>query len=221
MSLAGSDGPNKARVKSANVGAIREVAGRRPRRSAIDKRPVAGPVAVRTLGLAGDHQADRKHHGGVDQAVYAFAAEDLQAWARRLDRPLVPGQFGENLTTAGIDITQSRVGEHWRIGSTLLEVCDTRIPCRTFQQWLEEPQWVKRFTQEGRPGAYLRVLEEGELEAGDQIVVTGQGGSDLTIGVLFRALMSDSTLLPLVLQEPRVAAAARSFAQRHLESARS
>jgi len=200
---------------SANVGKVGIVPGRRPIRSAIDKRPVTGEVAVHRLGLDGDVQADRKHHGGVDQAVYAFAFEDMQAWAHRLDRNLRPGQFGENLTTSGLDITAARIGERWGIGSALLEVFDVRIPCATFQQWLGEPRWVRRFSDEGRPGAYLRVIEPGRLRAGDQIHIVEHRDHDLTVGVLFRALTSDRSLLRLVEAEPRVAAAARAVAERY------
>ena len=206
-----------ARVVSVNVGQIRTLAGERPRRSAIDKRPVAGPVGAHSLGLVGDTQADRKHHGGVDQAVYAYAGEDMAAWARRLERPLRPGQFGENLTTQGLDLNEARIGERWRVGSVVLEVADVRIPCRVFQQWLGEPRWVRRFTEVGRPGAYLRVIEPGELQAGDEIAVVERRPHDVTVGLVFRALTSDRTLLPQLLAEPRLAAAAREVAARQVE----
>lgn len=208
-----------ARVVSVNVGRVRDIPGRRPLRSAIDKRPVTGPVVARTLGLVGDTQADTKHHGGFDQAVYAFAAEDMAVWESRLGRELHPGQFGENLTTAGIDLNEARIGERWRVGSALLEVADVRIPCATFQQWLGEPRWVRRFADEGRPGAYLRVIEEGELRAGDEIVVAEQRPHDLTIGVVFTALMHDRSLLPRLLEEPRLAIAAREAATRNQDKA--
>ncbi len=207
------------RVLSVDAGRIRNIPGRRPLRSAIDKRPVQGPVTVHAPGLGGDTQADTKHHGGVDQAVYAFACEDMAVWATRLGRELHPGQFGENLTTAGIDITEARIGERWRIGSVLLEVADVRIPCSTFQQWLGEPHWVKRFADEGRPGAYLRVVEAGELHTGDRIVVAERRPHDLTIGVVFSALMHDRSLLPRLLEEPRLAVAAREAALHHQDRA--
>jgi MOSC domain-containing protein YiiM len=201
-------------VVSVNVGQIRTLAGKRPQRSAIDKRPVAGPVKAHPLGLAGDRQADRKHHGGLDQAVYAFASEDLAAWERRLERPLHPGNFGENLTTEGIDLNEARIGERWRVGTVVLEVADVRIPCSTFQQWLGEPRWVRRFSDEGRPGAYLRVIEPGQLEAGDRITVVERRPHDVTVGLVFRAIVHDRALLPRLLAEPRLAAAARRVADR-------
>ena len=208
-----------AQVVSVNVGQIRTLAGERPRRSAIDKRSVPGAVAVHSLGLVGDAQADHKNHGGVDQAVYAFAAEDMARWAQRLERPLQPGQFGENLTTRGLDVNEARIGERWRVGSVVLEVADVRIPCSVFQQWLGEPRWVRRFTEEGRPGAYLRVIEPGELRAGDEIAVVEHRAHDVTVGMVFRALTSDRTLLPRLLEEPRLAAAARAVATRNADKA--
>jgi len=95
------------------------VPGRRPDRSGIDKRPVHGRVAVGQLGLDGDVQVNRKHHGGEGQAVYAFAQEDADVWAAELGRDLPPGRFGENLRTAGLDLTGAEIGEHWRVGTAL------------------------------------------------------------------------------------------------------
>src|SRR5882762_1888726 len=137
----------------------------------MDKRPVAGPVRALELGLAGDEQADQDHHGGVDQAVYAFAREDLDRWEKVLGRTLSPGQFGENLTTLGVDLFMTVIGERWRVGEVEFEVSCPRVPCATFQEFLGEPAWVKRFTADGRPGAYLRVLTEGELTVGQHIEV--------------------------------------------------
>ena len=144
----------------------------------IDKRPVDGPVALAApgpkgvggSGLAGDTIGDLRHHGGDDQAVYAFAREDLDGWAAELGRELPGGAFGENLTTRGLDVNGALVGERWRIGGdVLLEVNSARIPCRTFAGWLDERGWVKRFTDKAAPGAYLRVIEPGEVRAGDEI----------------------------------------------------
>jgi hypothetical protein len=128
--------------------------------TAIDKRPVDGPVRVRPLGLHADVQADRKHHGGEDQAVYAYADEDAEHFAAMLDRPVPPGLFGENLRTSGVELTGAVIGERWRVGETLLlEVTIPRIPCGTFARRMGVAGWVKRFAEEGRPGAYLRVLK--------------------------------------------------------------
>jgi MOSC domain-containing protein YiiM len=201
---------------SANVGIGRPLRIRgRDRHSAIDKRPVGAPVEVRRLGLDGDVQVERRHHGGPDQAVYAYAAEDLEVWAARLGRTLPPGSFGENLTLSGLDVTQARIGERWRIGTVLLEIGDVRTPCHTFQAWLGEPGWIKRFRAEGRPGAYLRVLEEGTLQAGDPIEVVERRDHDLTVGLMFRALTSERELLPRLLAEPRTRAKVLARAGRY------
>lgn len=206
---------------SANVGAAKDISWRgHDEHTAIDKRPVAGPVAVHRLGLADDVQADTKHHGGPEQAVYAYAVEDLAIWAERLERPLPPGSFGENLTLSGLDVTETRIGERWRIGTVLFEVGDVRIPCVTFQTWLRQPAWVRRFTAEGRPGAYLRVLEEGTLRAGDVVEVVERRDHDVTVGLMFRALTIERALLPRLLDEPRVRAEALAQARRYADGHR-
>ena len=131
--------------------------GRRPadRRQARPDRhrqeAVAGPVAVGLLGLDGDDCADKRHHGGPEQAVYVYAREDLDWWTEQLGRQLGDGIFGENVTTAGIDISAALIGETWRLGTAVVQVTSPRIPCVTFKSWLDEPHWVKRFAAAGRP----------------------------------------------------------------------
>lgn len=149
--------------------------------TAIDKRPVAGRRAVTAAGVAGDHRADVEHHGSEDQAVYAYASEDHVWWRGELDRPPGPGTFGENLTTSGLDVTGAVIGETWRAGTALLQVSAPRIPCGTFQRWMREERWVKRFTHAGRPGAYLRVLEAGEMAAGDTIEIVSRPDHGVTL----------------------------------------
>jgi MOSC domain-containing protein YiiM len=157
--------------------------------TAIDKRPVAGPVRVRPLGLYADVQANRKHHGGEDQAVYAYADEDAAYFAAQLERPIEPGLFGENLRVSGLDVTGAVVGERWRIGTKLvLEVTVPRIPCSTFARRMGISGWVKRFAEEGRPGAYLRVVRAGEVTAGDTIEVVDRPEHGVTIGAMFAGL---------------------------------
>jgi MOSC domain-containing protein YiiM len=157
--------------------------------TAIDKRPVAGKVRVRPLGLHADVQADRKHHGGEDQAVYAYADEDAEYFAASLGREIPPGLFGENLRTTGVDVTGAVTGERWRIGETLeLEVTIPRIPCGTFARRMGVDKWVRRFTEEGRPGAYLRVVKSGPVAAGDPVVVTHRPAHGVTIGEVFAGL---------------------------------
>jgi MOSC domain-containing protein YiiM len=173
--------------------------------TAIDKRPVDGPVAISVpgprgtepTGVAGDRIADTRHHGGPDQAVYAYGREDLDKWAAELGRELPAGVFGENLTTVGLDVTGARIGERWRIGDeVVLEVTAPRIPCRTFAGWLGERGWIKTFTQRAVPGAYLRVVASGQVRAGDGISLVYSPPHDVTIGLTFRALTTEPELLP-------------------------
>jgi MOSC domain-containing protein YiiM len=184
--------------------------------TAIDKRPVRGRVAVRRLGVAGDRQCDTAHHGGVDQAVYAYAGEDAAWWAGELDREVPPGRFGENLTTEGVDVTGAVVGERWRIGSAELQVRAPRVPCATFQAFWDVPQLVKRFTAHGAPGAYLGVLTEGEIGAGDAVEVLDRPAHGLTIGEFFRGWTTDRELLRRVADCPDVPADDREAARRRL-----
>ncbi|MGW0813488.1 MOSC domain-containing protein [Streptomyces viridiviolaceus] len=191
----------------------------------IDKQPADGPVRVTApgpkgvgaSGLAGDTVCDTRHHGGTDQAVYAVAREDLDDWERELGRPLVNGAFGENLTTAGLDVCGARIGERWRIGPDLvLEVTSGRIPCRTFQGHLGEKRWVKRFTEKGAPGAYLRVIEPGEIRAGDAVEIVHRPGHEVTVALQFRAVTTERELLPRLLEagdalHPDALAAARKY----------
>lgn len=177
-------------------------------RTAIDKRPVTGRVPVHRLGVAGDRQYDERHHGGPDQAVYAYAREDIEWWERELGRQLAPGHFGENLTTIGLDVTGALIGEVWRINDVELDVRGPRIPCKTFQGWLGEKQWVKRFTVRGATGAYLRVLREGSVAAGDPIEVVSRPAPDVTLGDMFRALMGDRDQLARLVEVPDLSEAA-------------
>ncbi|GAA2406482.1 MOSC domain-containing protein [Streptomyces pulveraceus] len=171
----------------------------------IDKRPVEGPVRVEDpgpkgtggSGLAGDAVCDLRHHGGSDQAVYAFAREELDRWERELGRPLSNGAFGENLTTRGLDVSGARIGERWRIGAGLvLEVTSGRIPCRTFAGHLGERGWVRRFTRAAAPGAYLRVIEPGEIRAGDPVEIVHRPDHDVTVVTEFLASTTRRDLLP-------------------------
>ncbi|MFD4319700.1 MOSC domain-containing protein [Streptomyces sp. NPDC058548] len=177
--------------------------------TAIDKRPVEGPVRIEApgplgvgrSGLAGDTVCDLRFHGGGDRAAYAFAREDLDRWERELGRPLANGSFGENLTTEGLDVNGALIGERWRIGEeVVLEVTGGRIPCRTFAGFLEEKGWVKRFTRsEAGPGALLRVIVPGEIRAGDPITVVHRPDHDITVALLHRAATTERTLLPRTL----------------------
>ncbi len=169
---------------------------KRPNRSGIDKRPVSGRVALHQMGLDGDVQVNKKHHGSEGQAVYAYAQEDAEWWAAELDRDLPPGRFGENLRTAGLDLTGAEIGEHWRIGTTLLEVTAPRTPCANFARFWGVPDLVKRFAAHGATGAYLRVLETGEVGAGDAIAVVERPGHGITVETGFRIVMTQKARLP-------------------------
>jgi len=170
--------------------------GKRPNRSGIDKRPVAGRVAVHPLGLDGDVQVNRRHHGGEGQAVYCYAQEDADWWSAELGRDLPAGRFGENLRTSGLDLTGALLGERWRIGTALFEVTDGRIPCATFAAYWGIPDLVKRFSAHGATGAYLRVLETGELGAGDPIEVVFRPDHGVTTQLAFRAMTTQKRRLP-------------------------
>ncbi|MGB6456273.1 MAG: MOSC domain-containing protein [Streptosporangiaceae bacterium] len=186
-----------ARVLSVNRGQEADlVIGGRQTRSAIDKRPAGCPVEVGPLGLDGDTVADKVNHGGLDQAVYAYGREDLDWWTERLGRELPNGMFGENLTTAGIDVSGALIGETWRAGRVVLQVTAPRIPCSTFKAWLgEEPQWVKRFAAAGRPGAYLRVLTPGTVAAGDDLEVVNRPGVAVTVAESMLAYYGDHDIM--------------------------
>jgi len=195
----------------------------------IDKRPVDGPVRVAApgpkgiggSGLAGDAVCKRQHHGGDDQAVYAMAREDLDDWERELGRPLANGSFGENLTTEGLDISGALIGERWRIGpEVVLEVTCGRIPCGTFQGHLGEKRWVKRFTQKGAPGAYLRVIESGEIRSGDPVEIVHRPEHDVTVALQFRASTTERELQPRLLAagealHPEVREWARAYVEKY------
>ena len=164
------------RIVSVNVGQTSVIGERRgrPWRSAIVKEPVSGPVGVAELGLEGDHQHNRKHHGGPHQAIYAYAREDVDWWSAELGMSLDATILGHNLTTEGVDVSAVVIGERWGIGTALLEATSPRIPCATLAKRVGVPAMVKRFAQAGRPGAYFRVLEEGTLAAGDRLIVTAR-----------------------------------------------
>jgi MOSC domain-containing protein YiiM len=211
-------------LQSVNIGVIRPAVADTGV-SAIDKRPADRPVMVRDPGpkgsgdggLVGDSHGDARHHGGHDQAAYAYAREDLDAWQADLGVPLASGVFGENLTTVGLDVTGARTGEHWRIGErVLLQVTVPRIPCRTFAGWMRRHGWIKTFTERGVPGAYLRVLEPGWIRAGDPIVVESRPDHEVSIGLIFRALTTEPDLLPRLLETDDLPEDARDRARRRL-----
>jgi MOSC domain-containing protein YiiM len=211
-------------LRSVNVGLPKDASWAEIGRTSIDKQPVSGPVAVHTLGVEGDQVSDTKHHGGMDQAVYAFAREDMDRWEKALGTTIRDGQFGENLTTAGIDVNEAEVGERWTIGTVELEVAAVRIPCNDFKEWMglsgyDNAVWVKRFTADGRPGPYLRVVRPGVVSAGDEISVVHRQGHGVTVSLMFRALTTEKALLPRLLDVEGLAASARQRVDRFLADA--
>jgi MOSC domain-containing protein YiiM len=190
-----------ARVISVNSGQEADlVVGGKPARTAIHKRPAAGPVRVGILGLEGDEYADKEHHGGEDQAVYAYAREDLDWWVERLGRELSNGQFGENITTMGLDITGAVIGEKWQIGTAVVQITSPRIPCITFQSWMGEDHWVRRFAAARRPGAYLRVVTPGMVSAGDGAKVVGRPAASVTLAESMLAYYGDHDVMRRLLE---------------------
>ncbi|GAA0625088.1 MOSC domain-containing protein [Sporichthya brevicatena] len=203
-----------ASVVSVNVGRVVDTPGSLLGRTSIDRRPVTGRIRATELGLIGDEVADTKHHGGRDQAVYAYEREDLDRWAAELGRELHDGNFGENLTTGGIDLAAAVIGERWRIGDAEFEVSSPRTPCGTFRNHLGNLRgWVKRFTADGRPGAYLRVLVEGEIGAGDEITVLHRPEHGVTIAEVFRAITTEKQHLPGLLEVPELPAKVHRWAR--------
>nr|WP_211176802.1 MOSC domain-containing protein [Pseudonocardia acidicola] len=177
-------------------------------RSGIDKRPVTGPVFLDVGGVAGDRIGDLRHHGGAEQAVYAYAAEDLAFWAAELDRPMGPGRVGENLTLSGVDCSGSVIGERWQVGAAVLRVTAPRIPCSTFAGFVQVPDLVGRFLAAGRPGCYLAVERPADVQGGDPVHVVDRPAHGVTVAEVMAAVGGRRELLQ------RVASARGDFGPR-------
>ena len=201
------------KVLSVNVGTAREFEyNGRPAKSAIWKFPAAGRIAARGVNLDGDDQADRAAHGGYDKAVYAYAVEDTRWWEREIGRSLSHGEFGENLTTERIDVNNALVGERWGIGSAILEVSEPRIPCWRLGVRMNDKMFPRRFIEALRPGTYLRIIDEGELGAGDEIRVVERPDHDLTIRDVFRIYTRDHGEVERLLSVPQMSESWRRWA---------
>lgn len=196
-----------ARLISVNVGRPQPLTERLT--SAIVKLPVEGRVRVEGVNLAGDDQADRSVHGGPDKAVYAYAREDIDFWEDVSGASLADGVFGENLTTEGLEVTNAIVGERWRVGSVELEVCQPRLPCSKLGVRFGDLRMVKAFARMSRPGAYLRIVTEGDLGTGDEITVLSRPDHGVTLRMAFDAVFNDPSLAPAVLAAPQLAGALR------------
>jgi MOSC domain-containing protein YiiM len=202
-------------LESVNVGTPRAVRWRgRTVTTAIWKAPVAGRVAVRGVNLDGDHQADREVHGGVDKALYAYAAEDYAWWAGQLGHELGPGSFGDNLTTRGLEVGRAVTGERWRVGTALLEVAGPRTPCFKLGIRMGSQRFPRRFAAAGRPGAYLRILEAGEVAAGDPVEVVRRPAHGLTVAEVARIYHFDHARAARLLEAPELADTWKRWASR-------
>jgi MOSC domain-containing protein YiiM len=200
-----------------NVGQPRQVSVRRgrPVMSAIAKAPVAGRVRVEGINLAGDEQADRRVHGGPDKAVYAYASEDAAWWAAQLECEVPPAMFGENLTTEGVDVTGAVIGERWRVGTVELEVCQPRLPCFKLGLRFGDLNMVRRFGETSRPGAYLRIVQEGELGAGDAVEVLSRPAHGVTVALVSDAILVDDSLRPAAAAAPELAEGLAKYLKDH------
>jgi MOSC domain-containing protein YiiM len=211
-------------VVSVNVALARELERKPLLVSAIDKLPVHGPATVGDLSLEGDEVGDRKRHGGTYQAIYAYAHEDLDWWSEQLGKGIRPGLFGENLTTRGLDLNTCVIGEQWLVGTARLQVSSVRVGCGTFARWLDlqgfevGDGWEKRFTERGRPGVYLSILGRGWIQAGDPIDVIDRPDHGLTAAAMFRAMTTEPSLLPLLLEVEGLPAHAYERAQRYVDT---
>jgi MOSC domain-containing protein YiiM len=198
---------------SVNVGQVRHVEHHdRDVTTGIFKAPVEGPVATHGVNLDGDDQADRRAHGGPDRAAYAYASEDLAWWSEQLARPLPPGSMGENLTTAGVDVTGARIGERWRIGTVLFEVSSPRVPCFKLGIRMEDARFQQRFAAAGRPGAYLRIVQQGSVEAGDPITVVHRPDHAVTVALVSEVYHDDRARALELLAAPELTDGWREWA---------
>jgi len=209
------------KVLSVNVGTAHEFEySGRPAKSAIWKSPAVGRIAARGVNLDGDEQADRKAHGGPDKAVYAYAVEDLRWWEQQIGRSLAYGELGENITTEGIEVNNALVGERWEIGTTVLEVSEPRIPCWRLGVRMNDKMFPRRFTEALRPGAYLRIIIEGDVGTGDEIRVVKRPDHDLTIHDVFHIYTRDHNEAERLLAIPQMSESWRRWADDLLQKAK-
>lgn len=152
----------------------------------IFKFPTQEIVKVTKLGLEDDVIANKRVHGGPDQAIYVYGASDYDWWSRELKTEIAPGTFGENLTISELESAQFNIGDYIHIGEVTLQVTAPRIPCSTFATRMNDPQWVKKFRYAERPGLYCRVIQEGFIRAGDPVSIEQYADETLSIKEMFR-----------------------------------
>jgi MOSC domain-containing protein YiiM len=207
------------RVVSVNVGAVQTVEWHgRQVATGIWKSPVDGRVALHGANLDGDRQADLRVHGGPDKAVYSYSLDDYDWWSEQLGRPVVPGTFGENLTVTGVELDGARIGTRWRVGSAVLEIAQPRLPCFKLGIRMGDAEFVDRFAAAERFGAYLRIVDEGDIGAGDEIEVS-RARTDVGIAVRELAVghaRADARWFERVLADPDVPESWKAWAQRGL-----
>ena len=200
-------------IVSVNVGRPREFTlDGKPHVSAIWKEPVQGRLVVKGVNIEGDDQADRKNHGGPDKAIYAYALEDYDWWSAELGRPIAPGTFGENLTLSGLDVNGALVGERWRVGNTVLEVAQPRLPCYKLANRMGDRAFARRFAAASRWGAYLRIVEEGDVAAGDPVAVMSRPDHSVTVDLIARIYEDDHSRASELLAAPQLPESWRSWA---------
>lgn len=172
-------------LQSVNIGTPRPIPAKSSM-TGIYKEPVPDDLEVEIgkQGLEGDAIIDRKHHGGVDQAVYLYFADDYAWWSRTLERDIAPGTFGENLTIGGVEGRSVCVGDRFEIDDVVLEVTSHRTPCSVFAARMGSPAWVKQFFRAGRPGAYCRVIEAGRVKPGEPVIHVPFAGDRITVSQL-------------------------------------
>jgi MOSC domain-containing protein YiiM len=215
------DAPVIAHVLSVNVGTPREIEWLgQTVRTAIWKVPMEGRLAVRGVNVAGDEQADLENHGGVDQALYCYAWEDTTWWESQLGKPLEYGNFGENLTLQGVDITGALIGERWAIGTAVFEVSQPRVPCFKLGARMGDPHFPPRFAKAGRPGAYLRILQEGEVGADDPVEILHHPTHGVTVGDVHHVYHHAHDRAELLLQVPELSPGWQAWARKVIESRR-
>lgn len=203
-----------AHVVSVHVGEPREYQWLgRTLTSSIVKHPVAGPIAISGVNLAGDDQADRAQHGGVDKVAYIYAAEDQAWWETELGRPLPAAIFGQNITSRGLDVTHAVIGERWRIGTALLQVTEPRTPCWKLGMRMGDKRFPRQFAAARRPGAHTRLLEPGEVSAGDPIVIEDRPSHGITVDDVFRVYLREDPDVGKLLRAPELAAHWRAWVE--------
>ncbi len=176
----------RMRITSVNIGNAETVVhGNQSVRTGICKHPVSGPIRIGETGLTGDRILNGKHHGGVDQAVYAYSADDYDWWVRSMDRDFEPGLFGENLTIRGLPSSMV-IGDRLLIGDVVLEATSARIPCKTLAARMQDRSFGMTFRKAERPGIYFRVLNTGDVQAGDAVTLVESDAGTVTVLDLFR-----------------------------------